>query len=178
MTIPFYPAQEQQLVIPAALKLEMMKLDVSSFVKQKQKLDYLSWAVVERLLWEHFPDLEVRYHFTMSLDGTPVFRLGEDGSGYILPYLYNTKTGQYTSPIFFPIYDLKFGDADPESAAAVNKSMQRAAAKLVAVATGIGFNLYARIEEDLPSEGATPDPHVGTPTAKRTSFKKRTGGIS
>lgn len=174
MTDNFYPSQEQQLIIPAETKLAMMKLDVSEYVKKKQSLDYLSWAVVERLMWEHFPDLEVRYHFTMSLDGSPVFRLGEDGAGYIMPYLYNVMTGKYTSPILFPIYDNKFGDADPESASAVNKSMQRGAAKLVAIQTGIGFNLYARIEEDLPT---TDTATVERPPAAKRSFGKR-GGVS
>jgi hypothetical protein len=171
-----YPTTENQLRLSFERWSELNRLDVSGYIKKKQSLDYLSWAVVERLLREHLPTFEVR--FCLSDSGSPVFRLGGEGSGYLLPYLYETTSGKYTSPILFPVYDNRFGDADPESAAAVNKSMQRASAKLVAIETGIGFSLYSRIEEDLPSDEPQAPQTDSATSPRRTSFRRKSGGVS
>ena len=135
---------------------EMRKLDISKFVKTRNKADYLPWAECLTLLYENGAE-EVRFEALVNENGSSLFMSEEtftdkakgsnrcyevrvkvtiDGKSYTMSY-----------PVLNGIISVRDGSMDQN---AVHKAQMRAFVKCVAINTGLGFNLWmddADIEE-------------------------------
>lgn len=105
---------------------------------------YLSWANAQNLLRYRHPKLAVQLE--LSPEGTPIFQHGDQA--YIMPFI--TDGEIKTPPIFYPVMTHAFNPLSDPSVTDINKAIQRATAKVIAVYTGIGLKLY--VGEDLPDE--------------------------
>ena len=136
---------------------EMRKLDISKYVKNRNKADYLPWAECLTLLYEHGAE-EVRFEALVDANGSSLFMSEEtftdkakgnnrcyevrvkvtiDGKIYTMSY-----------PVLNGIIAVREGSMDQN---AVHKAQMRAFVKCVAINTGLGFNLWmddADIEMD------------------------------
>ena len=123
---------------------ENNNLDVSRFIEKKDNgkfvADYISWANAQMLLKTRHPELSVDFE---RVDGCPVFNLGSQS--YVLPFLTDGKNK--TPSLFYPVWDNRFNPIDDASVWDVNRAIQRATAKIIAVETGLGLCCY--IGEDL-----------------------------
>ena len=135
---------------------EMRKLDISKYVKNRNKADYLPWAECLTLLYENGAE-EVRFEALVNDNGSSLFMSEEtftdkakgsnrcyevrvkvtiDGKSYTMSY-----------PVLNGIISVRDGSMDQN---AVHKAQMRAFVKCVAINTGLGFNLWmddADIEE-------------------------------
>lgn len=135
---------------------EMRKLDISKYVKNRNKADYLPWAECLTLLYENGAE-EVRFEALVNENGSSLFMSEEtftdkakgsnrcyevrvkvtiDGKSYTMSY-----------PVLNGIISVRDGSMDQN---AVHKAQMRAFVKCVAINTGLGFNLWmddADIEE-------------------------------
>ncbi len=135
---------------------EMRKLDITKYVKNRNKADYLPWAECLTLLYENGAE-EVRFEALVDANGSSLFMSEEtfidkqkgnnrcyevrvkvtiDGKCYTMSY-----------PVLNGIIAVRDGSMDQN---AVHKAQMRAFVKCVAINTGLGFNLWmddADIEE-------------------------------
>jgi hypothetical protein len=126
---------------------ELFEIDISKYIKQKGKLDYLSWAWAVKKLREKQP--------TARWD---IKRFGEEQ----LPYL-KTELGYFvevavtvneiTLSQIHPVLDSYNHAVIKPNAFQINTSIQRCLAKAIAL-HGLGLSLYAG--EDLPNGDSHP----------------------
>lgn len=136
------------LTISAQQFADNFNLDIIHLIKQypagKTKLDYLPWSACLVLMKKYHPS----FVFELELfDGKPVMYLA-DGSAFVSVVIVDTETGKRSTPSHFPVM-AGFGHKaviDPDSRA-ISDSIQRAKAKALAEVTGIGLNLWLRVEE-------------------------------
>lgn len=136
---------------------EMRKMDISKYVKQRDKADYLPWASCLMLLYENGAE-EVRFEACVDANGSSLFMSEEtftdknkgtnrcyevrvmvtiDGKSYVMSY-----------PVLNGINAVRDGNMNQN---AVHKAQMRAFVKCVAINTGLGFDLWmddADIEVD------------------------------
>jgi len=155
--------------IPTAEFEANVALDVSNLVKKYPKggMEYLPWSVCLMLMKRHYPS----FSFTNELfDGKPVMYL-PDGSAIVSVLIVDTADGRTSLPSHFPVMTgFNHSSAiDPDSRA-ITDSIQRAKAKVLAEVTGIGLNVWLRLEEE-DINGSSP---VSTrETTKRTAPARR-----
>lgn len=126
---------------------KMSQIDVRNIKEKKNGFDYLSWAHAYRLLKEHAPHATVIKHTF------------DHGNGMLLPYMMDAAgyayvqvsvdlgDGNITTEIY-PVTDFKNAGITKPKSPDVNNALQRCMAKVIAMATGIGLNLF--YGEDLP----------------------------
>ena len=148
---------------------ENLNIDVSNLVKKYPKggMEYLPWSTCLLLMKRRYPN----FSFTNELfDGKPVMYL-PDGSAIVSVLIVDTSSGATSLASHFPVMT-GFNHAsaiDPDSRA-ITDSIQRAKAKVLAEVTGIGLNLWLRLEEE-DINGSSP---VSTrETTKRTAPARR-----
>jgi len=162
-------ANTMTISIPNAEFETNVALDVSNLVKKYPKggMEYLPWSVCLMLMKRHYP----KFSFTTELfDGKPVMFL-PDGSAIVSVLIVDTISGATSLPSHFPVMTgFNHSSAiDPDSRA-ITDSIQRAKAKVLAEVTGIGLNLWLRLEEE-DINGSSP---VSTrETAKRAAPARR-----
>jgi hypothetical protein len=136
------------LQVSAQQFADNFNLDISTLTKQypagKVKLDYLPWSACVVLMKKYHPT----FSFEVELfEGKPIMYL-PDSSAFVSVVIVDTETGKRSLPSHFPVMS-GFGHKaviDPDSRA-ISDSIQRAKAKALAEVTGIGLNLWLRVEE-------------------------------
>lgn len=133
-------------------------IDVSPFVKQKNKLSYLSWAVAWRLVIEVCPD--ATYELKTFDDGMPC-KVSKFGAFVSTSVTISGVTREMTLPVLDGAnkslkeeaykYKTKFGEKDVAELNAfdINKAQMRCLVKNLGV-FGLGLDLY--IGYDLPDD--------------------------
>jgi hypothetical protein len=136
---------------------KLNRVDIKPFVKQKNGLSYISWAVAWRMIIELFPD--ATYEF-VNYDGVP-FKMTPYGA-----FVSTTMTiGGVTRPMTLPVldgankslkdkayeYTTKHGSKSVAEITAfdINKAQMRCLVKNASV-FGLGIDLY--IGYDLPDD--------------------------
>ena len=133
---------------------DMRKIDISAYVKNRNKADYLPWAECLKLLYDNGAE-EVRFEALVDANGSSLFMSEEtfsakdkgsnrcyevrvkvtiDGESYEMSY-----------PVLNGIIAVRDGSMDQN---AVHKSQMRAFVKCVAINTGLGFDLW-RDDSDI-----------------------------
>jgi hypothetical protein len=159
------------LTVTAQQFADNFNLDVSALTKQypagKTKLDYLPWSACSVLMKKYHPT----FVFELELfDGKPVMYLA-DGSAFVSVIIVDTETGRRSTPSHFPVMS-GFGHKaviDPDSRA-ISDSIQRAKAKALAEVTGIGLNMWLRVEE---LEFTTDEPVNGSRETRASAPSRR-----
>lgn len=128
---------------------EMYKLDISKYVKQRDKADYLPWATCLKLLYENGAE-KVTFVPLINENGSSLFMSEQsftdkkggtnrcyevrvaveiDGNAYVISY-----------PVMNGINPVR---DELMNQNAVHKAQMRAFVKCVAINTGLGFDLWA-----------------------------------
>lgn len=140
---------EFNLHIPHADKKANRAIDVSAHIKKNQGLDYLAWSVSQDLLAEYNDALDVG--FEEDDNGNPFFCCGERGV-YLKPYLFDRTSGKRTPSTVFPVRDTRRKSSSDVSMDTIGNQMQRAYSKTIAKETGLGWSLYSKYDESIPTD--------------------------
>jgi hypothetical protein len=143
---------------------EMRSLDISKYVKQRDKADYLPWADCLKLLYENGAG-SVRIFCLQNANGSSLFMSDEtftDKNGKTnkcyevrLNVTIDDETYFMTYPVMNGISPVK---DDLMNQNAVHKAQMRAFVKCVAINTGLGFDLW-RDDSDIEEEGEDLNKH-------------------
>ena len=133
---------------------EMRKVDISKYVKERNKASYLPWADCLKLLYEHGAE-EVRFEALVDANGSSLFMSEETfttkdkGSNRCyevrVKVTIDGKSYEMSYPVLNGIIAVRDGSMDQN---AVHKSQMRAFVKCVAINTGLGFDLW-RDDSDI-----------------------------
>lgn len=136
---------------------EMRSLDISKYVKQRDKADYLPWASCLKLLYENGADT-VAIHTMTDENGSSLFMSDQvftDKNGSTnrcyevrVEVFIDGKTYTLSYPVMNGINAVRDNLMNQN---AVHKAQMRAFVKCVAINTGLGFDLWlddADIEDD------------------------------
>lgn len=144
---------------------ENFKLDVTKYTETKGngsfQAKYISWANAQFLLKTRHPELGVE--FERGENGSPIFQ--HQSQAFVLAYL--TDGEKRTPSTFYPVWDNSFKAINDCGVGEVNKAMQRATAKAIAVHTGLGLSLY--VGEDLEDTTPTQATNQSSTTAHNGS---------
>ena len=128
--------------------MKLFKTDVSEYVKQKGRYNYLSWCYAVQELKRVCPT--ARWGVTKAEDGSPFLKTE---CGYFVEVWVDVD-GINLSQIH-PVLDHRNEPIEKPNAFQINTSLQRALAKCIALH---GLGLYIFAGEDLPEPDAlTPD---------------------
>lgn len=142
---------------------EMRSLDISKYVKQRNKADYLPWADCLKLLYENGAEnVEI---ICRTNGGSSLFMSEEtftDQNGKTnrcyevrLDVVIDDKSYNISYPVMNGIMPVK---DDLMNQNAVHKAQMRAFVKCVAINTGLGFDLW-RDDSDIEEEGEDLNKH-------------------
>ena len=136
---------------------EMRNLDISKYVKQRDKADYLPWASCMTLLYENGAE-KVLLETLTDVNGSSLFMSHEvftDKNGGTnrcyevrIKVTIDDKVYPFSYPVMNGINPVRDNLMNQN---AVHKAQMRAFVKCVAINTGLGFNLWmddADIEND------------------------------
>jgi hypothetical protein len=137
---------------------EAYKLPIGEHVEKKGKFSYLSWPYAVRFLRENFPGAVWNIH--ENQDGLPIFSIGSSHMVKVSVVLDGQVFTQW-----HPILNSNNKPIQEPSTFEINTSIQRALAKAIGIATGIGLGLYAG--EDLPTENGDDQKDDDTHGAKQ-----------
>ena len=136
---------------------EMRSLDISKYVKQRDKADYLPWADCLKLLYDNGAE-EVRFEALVDANGSSLFMSEETFSakdkGSNRCYEVRLAVEIDYNPYFisYPVMNgINAVRDNLMNQNAVHKAQMRAFVKCVAINTGLGFDLWmddADIEND------------------------------
>ena len=136
---------------------EMMKVDVSPYVKQRDGADYLGWAMCKKLLHEHGAEV-VMFTPVPAADGSTLRMSGvtfADKNGAInrvYEVLVHIKVDNIEWDIAYPVMNGNNPVKDNSmSQLRVHNAVRRAFVKGVAERLGLGFSLWLD-EDDMPQE--------------------------
>lgn len=138
----------QTLVVPYSKFEKCLQLDLKNYISTNpfNNAEYLNYAAALKFLKKEFPTFVVKYK--LNEEGHPYF-ITEVGS-FVKCYMEDLATGLTSEELFFPVMVGKdhrsVGKADARQ---FSDAMNRAACKLIAQVTGIGFTLWLRVEEDV-----------------------------
>lgn len=143
---------------------EMRSLDISKYVKQRDKADYLPWADCLKLLYENGAEC-VRFHCFQNTNGSSLFMSNEtftDKNGKTnkcyevrVQVIIDERIYELSYPVMNGIMPVK---DDLMNQNAVHKAQMRAFVKCVAINTGLGFDLW-RDDSDIEEEGEDLNKH-------------------
>ena len=136
---------------------EMRSLDISKYVKQRDKADYLPWASCMTLLYENGAE-KVLLETLTDVNGSSLFMCDQvftDKNGGMnrcyevrIKVTIDDKVYPFSYPVMNGINPVRDNLMNQN---AVHKAQMRAFVKCVAINTGLGFNLWmddADIEND------------------------------
>ena len=133
---------------------EMRKIDISTYVKERNKAAYLPWADCLKLLYDHGAE-EVRFEALVDGNGSSLFMSDETftakekGSNRCyevrVKVTIDGKAYEMSYPVLNGIIAVRDASMDQN---AVHKSQMRAFVKCVAINTGLGFDLW-RDDSDI-----------------------------
>ena len=136
---------------------EMRSLDISKYVKQRDKADYLPWAECLKLLYENGAE-KVKIIPQTTDNGSSLFmsdQIFTDKSGntnrcYEVLVAVEIDENRYliSYPVMNGISPVKDGAMNQN---AVHKAQMRAFVKCVAINTGLGFDLW-RDDSDIEND--------------------------
>ena len=138
---------------------EMMKIDVSPYVKQRDGADYLNWAICKKLLHDNGAEV-VMFFPVPAADGSTlrmsstsfVDKNGTANRAYEV--LVHIKVDDIEWDIAYPVMNGNNPVKDNSmSQLRVHNAVRRAFVKGVAERIGLGFSLWLD-EDDLPDEEA------------------------
>lgn len=176
--------------------------ELEQFMKSNyQGSSYIPWATMERLVYQQDPEADFRIR---------LFEACEGGQSVVLSNTTNIETRQITSEksvetmaqsishfvaveltflgkLFeevYPVQDLKYGAPKVIDQNMINKSLQRAKAKVASRGTGLALSLYEtgdlQFEEDdkptKPKEGTKPEVKTTVKKVSKKSDKKQVSG--
>ena len=137
---------------------EMRQLDISKYVKQRDKADYLPWASCLKLLYENGAE-KVLFETLTDVNGSSLFMSHEvftDKNGGTnrcyevrVKVTIDDKVYTFSYPVMNGINAVRDNLMNQN---AVHKAQMRAFVKCVAINTGLGFDLWlddADIENDV-----------------------------
>ena len=137
---------------------ELRKVDVTSYVKQRDGADYLPWATVVDLLHEHGAE-KVFFSPVYNENGSSLFMSEQtftDKSGNInrcyevrIEVVVDDDRFIYSYPLLNGINPVKDNSLNQN---VVFKAMARAFVKAVALRYGLGFSLWSKEEIDAQDE--------------------------
>ena len=137
---------------------EMYNIDVSAKVKQKNGLNYLSWAAAWAEFKKRFPKASVKIHeevltYKDTSDGVIPWKTRpwfDDGKTAWVKTSVSIDGSEYTEML--PIMDFKNKPVPAENVTSMdaNKSIKRCMTKTLALASGIGLWIFEG--EDAPEE--------------------------
>lgn len=127
---------------------EMVKVDISKFVKQRDKIDYLPWASCKKLLHENGAE-KVYFEPCTNPNGSSLFMsdaVFEDKNG-VKNRCYEVRVKVVIDDLVFESQYPLLNGANPVkdnsmSQQRVYNAQARAFVKGVAIHTGLGFNLW------------------------------------
>ena len=136
---------------------EMRSLDISKYVKQRDKADYLPWAECLKLLYENGAE-KVTIHTLTDANGSSLFMSDQvftDKSGGTnrcyevrLEVTIDSETYTFSYPVMNGINAVRDNLMNQN---AVHKAQMRAFVKCVAINTGLGFDLW-RDDSDIEND--------------------------
>lgn len=136
---------------------EMMKIDVSPYVKQRDGIDYLSWAMCKKLLHDNGAEV-VMFSPIPAPDGSTLRMSGAsfvDKNGVenrVYEVLVHIKVDNIEWDIAYPVMNGNNPVKDNSmNQLRVHNAVRRAFVKGVAERLGLGFSLWLD-EDDLPIE--------------------------
>lgn len=136
---------------------EMAKIDVSPYVKQRDDVDYLGWAMCKKLLHDNGAEV-VMFYPVPGEDGSTLRMSSEafaDKNGVInraYEVLVHIKVDNIEWDIAYPVMNGNNPVKDNSmSQLRVHNAVRRAFVKGVAERIGLGFGLWLD-EDDLPQE--------------------------
>ena len=137
---------------------ELRKVDVTPYVKKRDGADYLPWATVVDLLYEHGAE-KVWYETLHNDKGSSLFMSEQtftDSKGNInrcyevrVKITVDDDTFTYTYPLLNGINPVKDNSLNQN---VVHKAIQRALVKAIAIRYGLGFSLWSKDEIDTQDE--------------------------
>lgn len=127
---------------------EMSKIDISKFVKQRDKIDYLPWATCKKLLHENGAE-KVYFEPCVNANGSSLFMsdaVFTDKNG-VSNRCYEVRVKVVIDDLVFESQYPLLNGANPVkdnsmSQQRVYNAQARAFVKGVAIHTGLGFNLW------------------------------------
>ena len=141
---------------------EMMQVDVSPYVKQRDGADYLNWAMCKKLLHDNGAE-EVMFYPVLSADGSSLRMSGKEfvdkngTANNVYEVLVHIKVDNIEWDIAYPVMNGANPVKDNSmSQQRVHNAVKRAFVKGVAERIGLGFCLWLD-EDDLPQEDETED---------------------
>lgn len=141
---------------------EMMKIDVSPYVKQRDNADYLNWAMCKKLLHDNGAEV-VMFYPVAGVDGstlrmsTASFVDKNGVANRVYEVLVHIKVDNIEWDIAYPVMNGNNPVKDNSmSQLRVHNAVRRAFVKGVAERIGLGFSLWLD-DDDLPPEEETED---------------------
>lgn len=141
---------------------EMMQVDVSPYVKQRDGADYLNWAMCKKLLHDNGAE-EVMFYPVLGADGSSLRMSGKEfvdkngTANNVYEVLVHIKVDNIEWDIAYPVMNGANPVKDNSmSQQRVHNAVKRAFVKGVAERIGLGFSLWLD-EDDLPQEDETED---------------------
>lgn len=147
----------------------LSSLDLTEVLEKRDKLSYLSWANCLELLYKAYPTASYRVVKNPNT-GLPFF---SDPVSGVFVYTEVTIEG-HTTECFLPVMDFKNKSMKSEpytytvynsykkeyeektvekiDSFSINKSLWRCLVKNVAIATGIGLNVFQKEADDIPEK--------------------------
>lgn len=136
---------------------EMLAVDVSKYIKQRDKIDYLPWAACKKLLHEHGAET-VMFWPVPGADGCTLRKSDmafADKNGVenrCYEVLVHIQVDNLEWEIAYPVMNGNNPVKDNSlNQLRVHNAIRRAFVKGVAERTGLGFNLWLDVD-DLPDE--------------------------
>ena len=137
---------------------EMRQLDISKYVKQRDKADYLPWASCMTLLYENGAE-KVLIETLTDANGSSLFMSDQvftdknGGTNRCYEVRIKVTIDDNVYPFSYPVMNgINAVRDNLMNQNAVHKAQMRAFVKCVAINTGLGFNLWmddADIENDV-----------------------------
>lgn len=143
----------------------LSKIDCSEYTEEKMGLTYLSWSHAWRLMMEHYPDLQVKWHGTTDDQG--VTRDVTYYNGGTAMVTCSVKIGDVSRDMWLPVMDYKMKSVANPDSRAISDAKQRCLVKCFSL-YGLANYLYSG--DALPREEAPEPPKK----PKRKSKPKET----
>jgi hypothetical protein len=136
---------------------EMMEIDVSPYVKQRDGIDYLGWAMCKKLL--HDNGAEVVMFYPVAGEDGSTLRMSKEAfvdkngiANRVYEVLVHIKVDSIEWDIAYPVMNGNNPVKDNSmSQLRVHNAVRRAFVKGVAERIGLGFSLWLD-DDDLPQE--------------------------
>ncbi len=137
---------------------EMRGLDISKYVKQRDKADYLPWASCLKLLYENGAE-KVSFRPLVNENGSSLFMSDQvftdksGGTNRCYEVRVEVVIDGYTFGISYPVMNgINAVRDNLMNQNAVHKAQMRAFVKAVAINTGLGFDLWLD-DSDIDPDG-------------------------